>query len=144
MGYKNYDREIPILYSKKVSAGTKRTYFFDIKETQASGPHIVITESRKRPDGSGFERSSIFIFKEDLNKFMKGINDTAKFVKTELLANYDFSQFDFEEEAQNTRIFPREESKHIQSENQTKTIKPAVDPFNSVDFKHNIIDVEKW
>ncbi len=144
MGYKNYDREIPILYSKKVSAGTKRTYFFDVKETHASGPHIVITESRKRHDGSGFERSSIFIFKEDLNKFMKGINDTANFVKTELLPNYDFSQFDFEEGAQNTRVYPRESTNNVQKENNSKSENAPLDPYNSLDFRQNIADDEKW
>lgn len=83
------------IYSAKVKAG-KRTYFFDVKATRSNDYYLTITESKKRfkEDGFTYEKHKIFLYKEDFNKFMEALNSTVNHVKTELMPNVDFSQFD--------------------------------------------------
>jgi hypothetical protein len=66
------------VYSKAVRAG-KRTYFFDVKATRTNDLYITITESKKRfsEDGSAFyEKHKLFLYKEDFDKFLEGLQDT--------------------------------------------------------------------
>lgn len=88
-------RETNEVYSKRVKAG-KRTYFFDVKATRANDYYLTITESRKKfkEDGHCYEKHKIFLYKEDLNKFIGALNETAEHIKNELLPNYDFDQFE--------------------------------------------------
>lgn len=81
------------VYSKKVKAGKRRTYFFDVRKTRTSDYYVVITESLKRMDDSGYDRHKIFLYKEDFNKFVKGLVETTDYVKTELMPNFDFDAF---------------------------------------------------
>ncbi len=99
MGYDNNEKKYVPVYEKKIRAGKKRTYFFDIKETRNSGYSLVITESRKRFDDRGFDRTSIYVYQEDINKFSKGLNEAVDYIKTELMPDYDFDQYnnDYEE-----------------------------------------------
>ena len=82
------------VYSKKVKAG-KRTYFFDVKSTRAGDYYITITESRRKAkeEGNFYEKHKIFLYKEDLNKFVNALNGTADHMRKELLPDYDFDQF---------------------------------------------------
>jgi hypothetical protein len=48
---------------------TSKTYFFDIKETRDHKPYLVITESRLKGEGEKPERSSIMIFRDNLQDF---------------------------------------------------------------------------
>ncbi|MEI9922098.1 MAG: DUF3276 family protein [Bacteroidota bacterium] len=85
------------IYSEKVKAG-KRTYFFDVKSTRSNDYYLTITESKKRynkdDEGFTYEKHKIFLYKEDFNKFMEALNNTVNHVKTELMPEVDFSQFD--------------------------------------------------
>lgn len=83
------------IFSTKVKAG-KRTYFFDVKSTRSNDYYLTITESKKRfkEDGFTYEKHKIFLYKEDFNKFVEALNNTVNHVKTELMPNIDFSQFD--------------------------------------------------
>ena len=83
------------IYSAKVKAG-KRTYFFDVKSTRSNDYYLTITESKKRfkEDGFTYEKHKIFLYKEDFNKFMEALTNTVNHVKTELMPDVDFSQFD--------------------------------------------------
>lgn len=83
------------IFSTKVKAG-KRTYFFDVKSTRSNDYYLTITESKKRfkEDGFTYEKHKIFLYKEDFNKFIEALNNTINHVKTELMPNVDFSQFD--------------------------------------------------
>lgn len=83
------------IYSAKVKAG-KRTYFFDVKATRSNDYYLTITESKKRfkEDGFTYEKHKIFLYKEDFNKFVEALNNTVGHVKTELMPNVDFSQFE--------------------------------------------------
>lgn len=65
------------VYSKAVRAG-KRTYFFDVKSTRGRDLFLTITESKKHTheDGSAsYEKHKIFLYKEDFEKFMDGLQD---------------------------------------------------------------------
>jgi len=88
------------IYSERVRAG-KRTYFFDVKATRANDYYLTITESKRRykDDGYFYEKHKIFLYKEDFNKFVKGLNDTVNHVKEELMPDVDFDEFDREREA---------------------------------------------
>jgi hypothetical protein len=85
------------IFSEKVKAG-KRTYFIDVKSTRANDFYITITESKKRynkdDEGFTYEKHKIFLYKEDFNKFMEALNNTVNHVKTELLPEVDFAEFD--------------------------------------------------
>ena len=87
------------VYSKKVKAG-KRTYFFDVKATRANDYYITITESRKKfkEEGHFYEKHKVFLYKEDLNKFVDAMHDVVGHMKKELLPDYDFDQFEREED----------------------------------------------
>ena len=89
------------IYSAKVKAG-KRTYFFDVKATRSNDYYLTITESKKRfkEDGFTYEKHKIFLYKEDFNKFLEALNNTVNHVKTELMPNVDFTQFDHVHESE--------------------------------------------
>jgi hypothetical protein len=93
---RGYDRDE--IFSKKVKAG-KRTYFFDIKSTRASDYYITITESKRKMNGDGFsyEKHKIFLYKEDFLKFVSALNEAVDHVKTDLMPDFDFEQFEKEE-----------------------------------------------
>lgn len=91
------------VYSTKIRAG-KRTYFFDVKETRSSDFYITITESKRRFGGDGYDKHKIFLYKEDFNKFMKSLTETIDYVKTELLPDYDYEEFDREPDAYEGRM----------------------------------------
>ena len=82
------------VYSQKVNAGKRRTYFFDVKETQGEDFYITITESPRRADGNGYNRHKIFLYKEDFNRFQEGLDLSIQHIKTELLPDYDYEEFD--------------------------------------------------
>ncbi|MBL7894607.1 MAG: PUR family DNA/RNA-binding protein [Bacteroidia bacterium] len=71
------------LFSKSVRAG-KRTYFFDVKSTRGNDYYLTITESKKRfgEDGKFFyEKHKIFLYKEDFEKFLEGLNEAVNHIK---------------------------------------------------------------
>ena len=87
------------IYSKPVRAG-KRTYFFDVKSTKGEDLYLTITESKKRfrEDGTFFyEKHKIFLYKEDFLKFVSALNEAVDHVKTDLMPDFDFEQFEKEE-----------------------------------------------
>ena len=87
------------IYSERVKAG-KRTYFFDVKATRSNDYYLTITESKRKPKDDGFfyEKHKIFLYKEDFNKFVQALNSTVDHVKTELMPEIDFTQFDRDNE----------------------------------------------
>ena len=93
MAYENNDKKMDSVYSKRIKAGKRRTYFFDVRETRGNDYYLTITESRKRFDSDGYDRHKIFLYKEDFNKFIKGLGDAVDYVKTELMPDFDFDAF---------------------------------------------------
>ena len=89
----NSEKKMDSVYSKRIRAGKRRTYFFDVRETRGNDFYLTITESRKRFDSDGYDRHKIFLYKEDFNKFIKGLGEAIDYVKTELMPDFDFDAF---------------------------------------------------
>lgn len=85
------------IYSKRIRAGKRRTYFFDVRATRGNDYYLTITESRKRFDDNGYDRHKVFLYKEDFNKFIKALGEAVDYVKTELMPDFDFDAFNHED-----------------------------------------------
>ena len=85
------------IYSKRIRAGKRRTYFFDVRATRGNDYYLTITESRKRFDDNGYDRHKVFLYKEDFNKFVKALGEAVDYVKTELMPDFDFDAFNHED-----------------------------------------------
>lgn len=101
MAYENNDRKPESIYSKRIRAGKRRTYFFDVRTTRGNDYYLTITESRKRFNDNGYDRHKVFLYKEDFNKFIKALNEAVDYVKTELMPDFDFDAFNHEEMSEN-------------------------------------------
>ncbi len=89
------------IFSKKIRAGKKRTYFIDVRSTRKSDYYITITESkRKHPESNEVMKHKLFLYKEDFNKFQEGLNEAIDYIKNNLLPEYDFEKFDSEQKNQ--------------------------------------------
>jgi hypothetical protein len=96
---KNYgDSQNESLFSKRIKAGKRRTYFFDVRSTRSSDYFITITESKKRFDDNGYDRHKMFLYKEDFNKFLAALTETINYVKTDLMPDFDFDAFNHDQE----------------------------------------------
>ncbi len=93
MAYENNDKKLESVYSARIRAGKRRTYFFDVRATRGNDYYLTITESRKRFNEDGYDRHKIFLYKEDFNKFLKGLTESIDFVKTDLMPDFDFDAF---------------------------------------------------
>lgn len=73
------------VFSRVVKAGV-RTYFFDVKYMRDSELYITVTESKKRFDNAlakfVYDKHKIFLYQEDFEKFMHGLQDTFSFIET--------------------------------------------------------------
>ncbi len=124
MAYDNnrsYDekRNTESFYSKKIKAGKRRTYFFDVRETRGSDYFITITESKKRFNDDGYDRHKMFLYKEDFNKFLSALTETIDYVKTDLMPDFDFDAFNHDQQ---------NEGEYESSDNQRTTVAAAPDP----------------
>jgi hypothetical protein len=76
------------IFSKTVRAG-KRTYFFDVKATKTDEQYLTITESKKKfSNDQGkyfFEKHKIFLYKEDFEKFVEGLNIAIEYIHTGII-----------------------------------------------------------
>jgi hypothetical protein len=96
------------VYSKRIRAGKRRTYFFDVRATRGNDYYLTITESRKRFDNNGYDRHKIFLYKEDFNKFIKALGEAVDYVKTDLMPDFDFDAFNHE--------YPEGEEGYVENE----------------------------
>ncbi|HRN56978.1 MAG TPA: DUF3276 family protein [Agriterribacter sp.] len=101
MAYDNNDKRMESVYSKRIRAGKRRTYFFDVRSTRNQDYYLTITESRKRFNDNGYDRHKIFLYKEDFNKFIKALNEAVDHVKTELMPDFDFDAFNHDTPLEN-------------------------------------------
>ncbi|MEO8403919.1 MAG: DUF3276 family protein [Chitinophagaceae bacterium] len=99
MAYENNDKKMESIYSKRIRAGKRRTYFFDVRATRGNDYYLTITESRKRFDDNGYDRHKVFLYKEDFNKFIKALNEAVDYVKTELMPDFNFDAYNHDEVA---------------------------------------------
>ena len=106
--------------SRSVRAG-KRTYFFDVKTTKNDEKYLTITESKRKFDEMNgtftYEKHKLFLYKEDFEKFQKGLANAFSFIETGIepepvVVENDYHEFDSE--------------KHESSQNN----------FDDIDFKY--------
>lgn len=116
MGYENNDKKMESVYSQRLRAGKRRTYFFDVRETRGNDYYLTITESRKKFNEDGYDRHKIFLYKEDFNKFLKGITEAIDFVKTDLMPDYDFDSFSHENDGNFEDGYEKEPAKSTANE----------------------------
>jgi hypothetical protein len=96
VAYDNNEKKMESVYSKRIRAGKRRTYFFDVRATRGNDYYLTITESRKRFNDNGYDRHKIFLYKEDFNKFIKALTEAVDYVKTDLMPDFDFDAFNHE------------------------------------------------
>ena len=153
MAYENNDKKMDSVYSKRIKAGKRRTYFFDVRETRGNDYYLTITESRKRFDSDGYDRHKIFLYKEDFNKFVKGLNEAVDFVKTDLMPDFDFDAFNHDtpyegEEGTGAASFagnetPAEEVKETPSYSASEATAPVEENTTPAD-NGSTEEVDKW
>lgn len=57
-----------------------RTYFFNVKENRTGDVFLQVVESKSK-NGEDFDRHAIVIFAEDMQKFLKGMDDSLSFIE---------------------------------------------------------------
>jgi hypothetical protein len=119
------------VYTRKIKAGKRRTYFFDVRQTKGNDYYVTITESTKRFDDEGFSRHKIYIYKEDFNRFMDNLNNVIDHVKTELMPEYNYEEF--------ARRFEDDENS-----NNADYLKNNDSVFDDADIKKDEGDGETW
>lgn len=145
MAYENNEKRMESVYSKRIRAGKRRTYFFDVRATRSNDYYLTITESRKKFNEDGYDRHKLFLYKEDFNKFLKALTEAVDYVKTDLMPDFDFDAYnhdqvtEFEgdsriEESPSLEVADREEVKIV-------TITP-IEPV--VIINNNDEEVDKW
>lgn len=129
------------VYSARIRAGKRRTYFFDVRATRGNDYYLTITESRKKFNEDGYDRHKIFLYKEDFNKFIKGLTEAVDFVKTDLMPDFDFDAFNHDTPAEGSEH--AEQTASTEPDTSATGIAPAATP--EVDVKPDTNDeVDKW
>ncbi len=154
MAYENNDKQqMESVYSKRIRAGKRRTYFFDVRATRGNDYYITITESRKRFEGEGYDRHKIFLYKEDFNKFIKALGETADHVKTELMPDFDFDAFNHEDDGDGEGSYvPRERTATVTATEPASSAPAAVEASVSTSTTPDVAtsnngateEVDKW
>ena len=71
--------------SRKQSRRVGAPIFFDVRATRGDDYFLTITESRKTVDAEGrttYDRHKIFLYKEDFDKFVHGLNETLDYIRS--------------------------------------------------------------
>jgi len=109
------------VFSREVRAG-KRKYFFDVKTTRGNDLFMTITESKRSgfsdSGQASYEKHKIFLYKEDFDKFIEGLEDTINHIR-QLQDTGDFRSSEFE----------TSENEH--SESESEYIAPAAESSSS-------------
>ena len=140
MAYDNTEKKIESIYSKRIRAGKRRTYFFDVKATRANDYYLTITESRKRFNDNGYDRHKIFLYKEDFNKFIKALGEAVDYVKTELMPDFNFDAYNHDEVP--TDHDGVETAEAVATETEVEAEPPQAKAENNTSSTHE--EVDKW
>lgn len=152
MAYENNDKKMESVYSTRIRAGKRRTYFFDVRATRGNDYFLTITESRKRFDNNGYDRHKIFLYKEDFNKFIKALGEAVDFVKTDLMPDFDFDAFNHEyPEGEGENYTPENSEAHLIAETEAAPVvaEPSYTATTTVNESPVVKDtateeVDKW
>jgi hypothetical protein len=123
------------IYSKRIRAGKRRTYFFDVRATRGNDYYLTITESRKRFNDNGYDRHKIFLYKEDFNKFIKALTEAVDYVKTDLMPDFDFDAYNHDDYVEGEH-----DVEEVGDVNEATTGITEVSPVKATTSE----DVDKW
>ncbi len=145
MAYENNEKRMESVYSKRIRAGKRRTYFFDVRATRSNDYYLTITESRKKFNEDGYDRHKLFLYKEDFNKFLKAMTEAIDYVKTDLMPDFDFDAYNHDQVAE-MEGEPRQdetaaESVSVMDEVKADTI--TASPASPLPLR-NDEEVDKW
>src|SRR5215212_9450010 len=127
------------IYSKRIRAGKRRTYFFDVRATRGNDYYLTITESRKRFNDNGYDRHKIFLYKEDFNKFIKALTEAVDYVKTQLMPAFDFDAYNHDE------VEGEGVEREVESENEVEAVAAEIQiPASSTTTAPSSEEVDKW
>ena len=138
MAYDNNDKKMESIYSKRIRAGKRRTYFFDVRATRGNDYYLTITESRKRFNDNGYDRHKIFLYKEDFNKFIKALTEAVDHVKTQLMPDFDFDAYNHDEVEVESEVEEVSAGVEVPAATTTVTATAAATTTSSAE------DVDKW
>ncbi|WP_436486225.1 DUF3276 family protein [Chitinophaga sp. ARDCPP14] len=147
MAYENnnqQERNNDSIFSKRLKAGKRRTYFFDVKTTRGNDYFLTITESKKRFNDNGYDRHKVFLYKEDFNKFLNALTETINYVKTELMPDFDFDAYNHDyvqEEQDETETEGVEVSASIAA---PVEVEVPVEASVAAPASHSSDEVDKW
>jgi hypothetical protein len=156
VAYENNDKRMESVYSKRIRAGKRRTYFFDVRATRSNDYYLTITESRKKFNEDGYDRHKIFLYKEDFNKFIKALTEAVDYVKTDLMPDFDFDAFNHDQVSENgeahhynpeTRETPESPLDPVVQVSEVEEIKseePSTAPEPRSTSSDHLEEVDKW
>ena len=140
----NDSQRMESVYSTKVKAGRRRTYFFDVRQTKGEDYYITLTESTKKFNGEGYNRHKIFLYKEDFNRFLKGLEEVVNHVKTDLMPEFDYELYERRQEEWEAQL--REEQKsggtaEVKEESSEKTAEEPQEKTDNADSVESEDDI---
>ena len=148
MAYDNNEKRMESVYSKRIRAGKRRTYFFDVRATRSNDYYLTITESRKKFNEDGYDRHKLFLYKEDFNKFLKALTEAVDYVKTDLMPDFDFDAYNHDQVNEQENEGGSLEGPEISTPtaaNNNVIATPAVEPtVKSHPIINNDEEVDKW
>ena len=144
--YGNNDRqEQEVLFTRRIKAGKRRTYFFDVRATRGRDYFVTLTESKRRFEDGGYERHKIFLYKEDFNKFLTALTDTINFVKTDLMPDFDFDAFNHDpEEERNYNAYAAANANAIATLPEDLVNTAILEATSAAALPHNEADIDSW
>ena len=85
-------RENDIVFSQAIKAG-KRIYYLDVKKNRKDELFLAITESKRLESENAslpaqFEKHKIFLYKEDFDKFINGLNEALDYIRENNTINF--------------------------------------------------------
>ena len=145
MAYENNnENKMESIYSKRIRAGKRRTYFFDVRTTRGNDYYLTITESRKRFNDNGYDRHKIFLYKEDFNKFIKALGEAVDYVKTELMPDFDFDAFNHDNVPSENGESENPEAIVASVDNEKAEAEAEIEPAPTPSENGTHEDVDKW
>jgi len=149
VAYDNNEKRMESVYSKRIRAGKRRTYFFDVRATRSNDYYLTITESRKKFNEDGYDRHKLFLYKEDFNKFLKALTEAVDYVKTDLMPDFDFDAYNHDQVNEQENEGGSYEAPEVApANNNINNTAPAPSPEPAVKTSLPIInndeEVDKW
>jgi hypothetical protein len=121
------------VFSREVRAG-KRKYFFDVKTTRGNDLFMTITESKRSgfsdSGQASYEKHKIFLYKEDFDKFIEGLEDTINHIR-QLQDTGDFRESEFET---SENEYSESTSEDVAPAAESKAEEPTPSSSNDISF----------